>query len=282
MAVTDSNRPTVTQFTDPMCTWCWGSEPVVQHLDAAYGDQIRLAYVMGGLIEDWDDFYDAANDIATPADVVPHWKEAVEVHGMLMDPTVLTEDPPDSTYPANIAFEAARLTDPERAHRYLRRLREDYATKAINVCRREAQVDIAADVGIDTDAFTAKLDDGRAREAFEADRERLHAAGVRSFPTYRLDGPAGTQSVAGFQSFDALADALERVAPGLERRPAPSVPEFVADYGPVATREVAEVCDLAPGKTRQVLGSLADEGTLRVEDRAGGQFWHADSELVSE
>ena len=27
----DEANPTLTQFTDPMCTWCWGSEPVMRH-----------------------------------------------------------------------------------------------------------------------------------------------------------------------------------------------------------------------------------------------------------
>lgn len=276
--------PTVTQFTDPMCTWCWGSEPILRHLQVAYGEQIEFEFVMGGLIEDWDEFYDARNDISTPADVIPHWAEAVEAHGMEMDPAVLESNPPQSTYPANIAFEAARLVDPERAHRYLRRLREDYATKGVNVSARDAQVAIAADVGIETGAFVDTLESGRAREAFEQDRQRLHAAGVRSFPTYRVDGPNGREMVAGFQSFEDLAGTLDAVAPDLDRQEPRSIRHFVATYGPVATQEVAEVFDFTPGKATQVLDTLVADGVLRPDDRgAGGTFWEfdGDSSLVT-
>lgn len=270
------SKPTITQFTDPMCTWCWGSEPIIRHVQVTFGDQFRLRYVMGGLIEDWDDFYDAANDIATPEDVIPHWEEASQAHGMPMDTTVLEENPPQSTHPANIAFEAARLADSEYAHRYLRRLREDYATKGVNVCERDMQVAIADEVGIDTEAFTTHLDDGSAREAFETDRQRLSEAGVRSFPTYRISGPNGEEILAGFQSFENLASVLESVAPELDRQSPPPVHRFVQRYGPVGTREVAEVYDFDRGKALQVLGTLAEDGVLTAENRGGGTFWTVD------
>jgi len=42
----------IVEFTDPYCTWCWGSEPVLRHAQEAYGDQLRVRFVMGGLVED--------------------------------------------------------------------------------------------------------------------------------------------------------------------------------------------------------------------------------------
>jgi protein-disulfide isomerase-like protein with CxxC motif len=35
-------------FTDSVCTWCWGSEPVLRRLETGYGDSFRIHYVMGG------------------------------------------------------------------------------------------------------------------------------------------------------------------------------------------------------------------------------------------
>jgi predicted DsbA family dithiol-disulfide isomerase len=29
----------ITEFTDPYCTWCWGSEPVLRHVLEAYDDR---------------------------------------------------------------------------------------------------------------------------------------------------------------------------------------------------------------------------------------------------
>ena len=52
------NKIKIYQFTDPVCVWCWGNEPVVRALDYLYGDKIAIEYVMGGLIEDITTLYD--------------------------------------------------------------------------------------------------------------------------------------------------------------------------------------------------------------------------------
>lgn len=277
MSTTATDDATLVQYTDPMCTWCWGSEPIVRRLRTVFGDQLRIRYVMGGLVEEFDEFHDAANGISEPADVAPHWLEASEQHGMPVETAVFERDPARSTYPASVAFAAARQQDRGLAHRYLRLLREVYATRARNVNRREVQVDLAERVGLDVDAFLAALDDGSAREAFEADLERTRETGVRAFPTYDVRGPDGERRLAGFKRFDALADALASVAPGLERSSPPPMLPFVDRYGPVATREVAEVYQLDAGKARQALRSLGDEGFVRREERGNGTFWRAAS-----
>jgi len=266
---------TLTQYTDPMCTWCWGSEPIVRHLQTVYGEQLQVRFVMGGLIEDFGAFYDAANDISEPGEVGPHWLEASDHHGMPVDTAIFGQDPAQSTYPASIAFVAARKQDRTRSHRYLRRLREAYATEVRNVNHRGEQIEIAESVGLDTQTFTTALDDGSARAEFEADLSVTRDAGVRAFPTYHLAGPAGERRLEGFQSFEQLDADLQDIAPSLESNPVPPIREFIAEYGSVATQEVAEVYDLSPGKARQSLASLTDAGYVRREQRGNGAFWHS-------
>lgn len=186
---TTNGQSTITQFTDPMCTWCWGSEPIIRHLRATIGDQIELRYVLGGLVEDFDEFYDAANDIGDPSDVAPHWEEASRHHGMPVNTRIFETDPAQSTYPASKAFTAARQQDTELAHRYLRRLREAYKTRARNVNRREEQVKIAESVGLDVDKFTTALDNGVAEAKFEADLIRTKKPMYKHFRRIKLTGP---------------------------------------------------------------------------------------------
>lgn len=276
MSSTDiaNDQPTITQFTDPMCTWCWGSEPIIRRLRTVFGDQIQIRYVMGGLVKDFDEFYDAANDIAEPSDVAPHWEEASEYHGMPVDTQIFEVNPAQSTYPASKAFTAARQQETKLAHQYLRQLREAYTTQVRNVNDREEQVKLAESVGLDVDEFTTALDDGTAQAAFEDDLSRTREAGVRAFPTYHIDGPVGERRASGFTSFDELAAALLSVAPTVKQSSPPPMQHFIAEYGPVATREVAEVYELDDGKARQVLESLVDDGTVRREVRGNGFFWY--------
>jgi putative protein-disulfide isomerase len=273
MTTASNSQVTITQFTDPMCTWCWGSEPIIRHLRVAYGNQIRITYVMGGLIEDFDDFYDARNDISEPGEVAPHWLEASEVHGMPVDTEIFDVDPAYSTYPASIAFVAARQQDQKLANRYLRSLREAYATQVRNVNNREEQVELARSVGLDVEEFTTALTDGTAQAEFQDDLSRTQTAGVQAFPTYQIDGPDGKQRLEGFQSFKDLADTLTAVAPGLEQQSPPSIEQFITEYGPVATQEVAEVYGFGCAKANQALHALAEDGTLQKDSRGNGLFW---------
>ncbi|MFZ4617921.1 MAG: DsbA family oxidoreductase, partial [Rectinemataceae bacterium] len=71
---------------------------------------------------------------------------------------------PKSTYPANIAYEAAGLQDPARADRYLRRLREAAATESRSIHLPEIQADLAEEIGLDRAWFLADLA-GPAKEA---------------------------------------------------------------------------------------------------------------------
>jgi len=118
----------LTEYTDPYCTWCWGSEPVLRHVLEAYGEQVRLRFVMGGLTNDSETVRDPSNGIGGPdwrRQVAAHWLEASRRHGMPVEVSEFVEKvAPRSTYPTNIAYEAAKQQNPAVADPYLRRLRE--------------------------------------------------------------------------------------------------------------------------------------------------------------
>ncbi len=38
----------ITGFTDPYCTWCWGSEPILRKIREVYGAQVSIGFIMGG------------------------------------------------------------------------------------------------------------------------------------------------------------------------------------------------------------------------------------------
>jgi len=62
----NGNQDTVIEivcFTDPYCTWCWGSEPILGKIEETYGRQVKIFYKMGGLVEDITVFSDPANGI---------------------------------------------------------------------------------------------------------------------------------------------------------------------------------------------------------------------------
>lgn len=264
---------TLTQFTDPNCTWSWGSEPIMRRIEALYGDQIAIEFVMGGLIEDFEEFYDASNDISEPSEVAPHWEAASRRHGMPVDADIWQEDPPTTTYPASIATKAAALQGERFGLRYLRRLREVAATERRNIERRDVLIPLADAIDIDVGQFTEAFTDGPALEAFEADLRRTREYGVRGFPTFRIEVGDDVTTLSGYRRFDQLEQALLELAPDLERRELPPVETFVNTYGYVASREVEEVYQWSPGKLEQVLNELTVRGELRSVNEGNGTFW---------
>lgn len=264
---------TLTEFTDPNCTWSWGAEPILRHVETLYGDQLTIRFVMGGLIEDFDEFHDAANNISEPHQVAPHWEAASRKHGMPVDAAIWQEDPPRSTYPASIATKAAEFQNHRMGLRYLRRVREVTATERGNIEKRSVLTGIAAEVGLDVDAFLQAIDSGKAESAFKEDLRISRQRGVRGFPTFQIEVNNEATIVSGYQPFDRLERALNELAPDLERREPPSVEAFVTTYGYVATREVAEVYEWDVGKAEQVLKELASNDVVYAVDRGNGTFW---------
>lgn len=266
---------TLTQVTDPVCTWCWGAEPALRRLEETYRGQLDVEFVMGGLVEDFETFRDPANDVTAPADVAAHWEDAAARHGMPVDASVWRVDPPQSTYPASVAFEAAAMQDGAAGRRYLRRLREAVATERRNVARREVLVNLAEEVGLDVDAFVEALDDGSAREAFREDRAFARRHGATRFPSFRVAAAGGEQWLYGFQRFDDLAAAIEDLGPDVTRHDPRPVVDFLRGYGRVATAEVAETYGLDVGEATEILRSLVTDGLLEVEKRGTGYVWTA-------
>lgn len=264
---------TITEITDPFCTWCWGAEPILRRVEETYQEQVEFEFVMGGLVEDFETFRDVANDITEPRDVAPHWEEAAEHHGMPVDPDVWRENPPQSSYPANVAYEAAALQNEELALRYLRRLREAVTVERRDISQESVLLELAGEVGFDPSTFADNFQSEEAKKRFEADRQFVRESRATAFPSFRIEANGEETWINGFQSFDTFRDALEQVASGLEEYDPRPIPQFVEYHDRVATREVAEVYELSMGRTLEVLRSLQDENVVSATSVRNGYFW---------
>lgn len=280
----DTHILELVQYTDPYCTWCWGSEPVMRHIEEVYGGQVRFGFVLGGLVKDISAFYDPLNRIGgadMSRQVADHWREASERHGMPVDADVWLDMKNDfrSTWPANIAVKAAQLVDEEPAARYLRRLREAAAAERLPIHRRPVQVELAEEVGLDRERFVAVLDSGEAEAAFQEDLRECRRKHITGFPSFLIRNRQGEELMFfGFQPFSEFQMLFGRLA-GEElaaRQPVAddeSIVSFARRYGKVAPREVAEVFSLDAGEADQRLRRLAGEGMLSLRPAGNGAFY---------
>ena len=295
-------------FTDPVCTWCWGSEPVLRALEWRHGADLSIDYVMGGLVKDIREFFDPYHGIGgdperSNAAIARHWVEASERHGMPVRSVGFRLFSADtvSTYPQNIAYKAARIAESHDAMRdtvamrdtrksdaFLRRMREATAAEARETGRREVLVELASECGVDLARFLAALDDGSAEAAFRADLELTRRYGVRGFPTFLFRHDGRETLVRGYQSLESMEAVIAslsggairpaaRAAPagsrdGAAALPAAGILEFLARFGRSAPAELA----LALGRPRadidRDLERLESSGDIRRTAAGNGHF----------
>jgi len=193
-------------FSDPLCSYCWGSEPLLNRLRKEFGEVISIEYRMGGLMPDWSMFDGKEGG---PALVGRHWPEASQHIGFHIDGDVWTEDPPASSYPPSAAFRAAMLQGEKEGHRFYNILREGFFHRKINIARRENILKAAADSCLDMEIFKRDLE-GKGQEEFERDLKLAASLEVDLFPTYIFSGPDGKKvRLAGFIGFDQLLRTIK-------------------------------------------------------------------------
>jgi len=268
----------ITCYTDPYCTWCWGSEPVLQKLKEQYGEQIKIRYVMGGLVEDIRQFHDPANDIGGEhwyQEVADHWLEASNHHKMPVDERVFYDmkDENFSTHPACIAYKSATFQGEKIAHRYLRRLREAASIERKIIQHREVQDALALEVGLDVEQFRESIDSGRAFKAFYSDRLECKRKSIHGFPSYIVRGNNEEVLLNGYipyQTFDyCLQDLSSNLLQPKEKKASMTqVLTFITRHQRVAPIEVATVFDVSTQKANEILAELTTQGL--VEEKALG------------
>ena len=267
----------VTEFTDPGCPWAWSAEPFRRRLQWLYGDALDWSRRMVVLADDGDDFLEKG---FTPSKQARSFAAMARDHGMPID----TSERPRmaATAPACRAIVAARLRAPQSEDALLRAFRvRNFAGQLLD---EPATLEGAAgDAGLHpgvlrewmaVDDVERALDEDRAvaREPMSAarvlDDKLANWSGGRRYtcPSYeivrRSDGVR--IAVPGFQPFAAYDVVLANLVPGSQRRDPPGeVLEVLAWAGePLATREVAVVCDIGHDEAREALGRVATEQHL--------------------
>jgi putative protein-disulfide isomerase len=275
----------IIEFTDPYCTWCWGSEPILRKLKWVFGDQIRVSYKMGGLVKDIKEFYDPLNQIGGKfwyLQVANHWLEASSRHGMPVDTKQFSEYYLEftSTWPANVATKAAEIQNKELAWKYLRRLREAAAAEARPIHRLEEQLKLAKEVGLTEKKMKEDIESGKAYEEFIKDIKECQERGITGFPTFlirRLKDNFETIKV-GYMNYSEFKKILEKITNKELKEKKIELSEkealnFIKHYGKVATQEIAILFDISKNEAFSFLKSLENKDLIESQKAGNDYFW---------
>ncbi len=274
----------IIQFTDPVCTWCWGSEPVLRTLETRFGSQLKISYVMGGLVKDITSFYDSYNDIGgdperSNQNIAKHWVDASNRHGMpvKVEGFKLFSKEQPSTYPQNIAYKAAQMQDEAKATRFLRRIREASAAEAQQTNVTEVLVELASETGLDIAQFLDDFTNGKAQKAFEEDLYTTAQFRANGFPSFLIKYGENSTLLRGYQNYNNFKAVINQVSNGAVQEvkvqsTEENVLDFINKYNSLAPVEIKMAFDLSDEEFEKIQNSLSEKQLISIREAGNGYF----------
>lgn len=274
----------ITEYTDPGCPFAWSAEPAHRRLEWLYGEQLDWELRMVGLAETADQYEQHG---FTPERQSASFRRLAQEHHMPIDTSLRPRM--SATVPACRAVVAVRRHQPERERSMLRELRVLHFSGWL--LDEPETISVAAQrAGVDPEALAQWLGEAETeaslREDLELARRPAPSALALSHklaqngnghrytcPSYEVtrasDGVA--LSAPGFQPVAAYEVAVANLCPEAERRADPQdVGEVLAWADePLATAEVAAVCEIGLEEARERLGHVAAEQHVGFDG-----LWH--------
>jgi predicted DsbA family dithiol-disulfide isomerase len=256
----------VTEYTDPWCSWAWGTEPKLRRIRWRWGDRLEWRTVMGDLVADRRAGDPSFDPIAAAPTTADHWRRVHE-HTSMPWPVRLRWTPSSSAV-AGRAVKASRLQGDLLASALLRAVRESCFVYSVPADTRSRVLELAETVnGLDASRLADDMDSDRVAKDFGADREETrrpndYVLGLREthegkgnakpdgdgwryvFPTLLFRGPGGEHTVPGWQPWERYPAAMEAADPGstASGRPDPTPEEALATWPLLTERELSFLC----------------------------------------
>jgi protein-disulfide isomerase-like protein with CxxC motif len=229
---------------------------------------------MGGLVEDINTLYEA--DSNNPhaienanARIQENWAAASKRHGMPIkeEKISLYTERYTSSFPQNIAYEAAKRINPQRAKHFLRRIREATFTEVKRTSQIDVLVELAAESGFSPAQFIDEYTYGGAQADFMQDRMMCQRNGITGFPSYLIKSQNTEIILGGYQNLTTFHKVIERLSDGhiKPKRMGPSlanVMEFVKRYQSVYPVEIEVAFGLDRARTDLMVDELIASGNI--------------------
>ncbi|WP_210636694.1 DsbA family oxidoreductase [Streptomyces sp. GESEQ-13] len=277
----------VVEYTDPLCPWSWGAEPVLRLLRTTLDGRIHWRRVYCVLFEEDDD---PAPDPAAETAWYARYVEDISAHTRAPRAPRLSRVAA-SSWPSSLVAAAAELQGATVADRVLRRLRETVFVRGEPADTPELALAAARGVpGLDEQRLAADAASAAVRERVRADRAeaRRPVPEVRSveggsphpgaaketpdgayryaLPTLLLRSPGGAYRVVpGWRPYEAYAEAVRLLCPGLPTDPV----TLPADRALVLHRSLSD-----PERELLTHGPWPPAGAVRVETGHGPLWLH--------
>ncbi|WP_413283441.1 DsbA family protein [Vibrio sp. MA40-2] len=167
---------------DPMCSWCWGYKPTWNQIEQALTSEVEIVYLVGGLAPDSD----VPMPIEMQQQIASYWKKIENYLGTEFNYDFWQKNTPRrSTYPSCRAVLAARLQDAERP--MLKAIQHAYYLNAKNPSDNEILIQLAQQIGLDSDKFSADLVSEQTNQNLLNEISFTRSLGNSGFPSLFLE-----------------------------------------------------------------------------------------------
>ncbi|MFT7556582.1 MAG: putative protein-disulfide isomerase [Planctomycetota bacterium] len=174
-------KSTLIYVHDPMCSWCWGFEPVRAQLFDAISSSMNIRTLVGGLAADSDEPMPAGMQ----ASLKKTWEHIQQViPGTQFNFSFWTDCAPRrSTYPSNRAVIAAREQGEKFDPLMISAIQQAYYLHAKNPADNDTLVGLASDIGLDTEQFSTSLTSAETDQKLIEEIQTARSIGADSFPS---------------------------------------------------------------------------------------------------
>lgn len=211
----------ITQYTDPICIWCYALEPALRKIEFILQDQVKFNSVLGLLVADSKEIIGegvAAKIRFTQlkTEMKKHFQEAADRSGIPVSVKHMDMIRPEdiTSLPASKAVAAMKLLDEYQANRYLRRIREAFHSDDLNTSEEKVLKELAKEFPVDQEKFRQYLESKTAQKELEKELEICRQAGVRAFPTLKLEYGEKVRTLHGYVEYEALKKIIEELTDG--------------------------------------------------------------------
>jgi len=174
-------KPVLYYVYDPMCSWCWGYQPVWLSLQEKLKGVIDIQYRVGGLAPDSDSPMPKEMQVS----LQQIWQTISQQLGTKFNFDFWSKcKPKRSTYPACRAMIIAREFNQEKAFYFA--VQQAYYLQAKNPSDVETLVDIAHSLGIDKNFFEKQLQENDVTQKLMAEIEVVRKMPIQGFPSLVL------------------------------------------------------------------------------------------------
>lgn len=196
-------------YTNPLCCYCWGLEPVLKRLSKEYGNYVNLILKMGNLQRDLN--LTGKNRFSSFLEIESYWKKVGQTYGMPISGKVWEKDPLFSSYQACSAYIAAKSQGVERANVFFRKLTEALFIFDVNISKEENLQMIAKASGLNSRQFMADYKSQKTLSLLEYEISETSSFRIDSIPTIAfLSEDNFTYKIKGVQPYSDYVQLLEK------------------------------------------------------------------------